>query len=180
MKISHRLEVVVLLSILAAGCSERTYKLVGIPYCHVAEGQQRAGFTEDYRWIYRAGSGSGTGPLSGTHPGAGLGTADSVRGKELLLAVVRCETSTAAGGVNTLGSRAENLADEISETRLPEVCAGQKVLFHGKLAAHEDPKAQAAGYGGVMHFPPIAVKCRTGTVTMTTSEEIELGAKPGT
>ena len=168
---------VVLLGLLAAACSERAYKLVDIPYCKVGEGQLRTGFIGDLRWIYRAGSASGTGPLLGTHPGAGLGVADSVRAKEMVLAVVSCETSTVAAGVGTLASRKEDLAAQISEVRLPEVCTGQKVLFHGKLSANEDLEARAAGYGGVMHFPQIAVRCRTGTVATTSSAELELGAK---
>jgi hypothetical protein len=159
----------VLVSLFAAACGQpQAYKFVDVPYCKVPEGQARSGFAESVRWVYNAGHGAGEGPVSGNWPKLGLGNADSVDSSEVVLAVVSCQAAK---------RDSENAGKELTASKVPEVCPGQQTLFHGTLKAAEDATAKERGYAGVLRFPEIALTCPVGTLTRTTSADIEARAK---
>ena len=155
----------VLVSLFAAACGQpQFYKLVDVPYCEVPEGQARSGFAERVRWVFNAGDASGEGPVAGEWPVLGLGEADAVRKSEIVLAVVKCQGPK---------GDSQNAGKELTASKLPEVCPGQQVLYHGTLKASDDAAAKERGYAGVIRFPEVALTCPVGTLARTTSAEIE-------
>lgn len=164
-----------LVSILAglcSACGSTAYKIVDVPYCKVAEGAARNGFNERLVWVYTTGNMRGSGPVTGDWPKLGLGVADSVDKAQPVLAVVSCP-KVPGSSITTVSSDPKNLADGLTADSVPAVCPGQHVLFHGTLTATDDPVAKAKGYDGVIRFPDLAVTCSEGTLTKTTSADIE-------
>jgi hypothetical protein len=164
----------ILITTLTAACGDQAYKLVNVPYCQVAPGTARGAFTEDIRWVYSAGDGRGTGPLAGGLPSMGVGVSDAVRDDDMLLAIVACPAIAAGGfAVTTVSSDPRNPGDELTLDRVPALCPGQRVLFHGAVTATDDAAAKAKGYTGVVRLPDLEVACAAGAVTRTTSADIE-------
>lgn len=164
----------VLVPLLVVACGQpAAYKLVDVPYCKVPEGQARSGFAESVRWVYNAGSGAGEGPVAGEWPTLGLGTNDSVDSSEMLLAVVSCPV----GSRGSASKEPHNAGKELTASHVPAACAGQQVLFHGKLAAADDATAKERGYAGVFRFPEVPLTCPVGELRRTTSAEIEPRAR---
>ncbi len=160
-----------LLAALASACGSPAYKLVNVPHCKVSEGSASAGFNEGLRWIYKTSNGGGTGPVSGDRPSIGLGVADAVD-SEPVLAVVSCP-KVQPSAITTVSSNPANPGEELTAKTVPTVCPGQQVMFHGTLKVSDDAAAKAKGYDGVISFPDLAVTCSAGTLTKTTSADIE-------
>ena len=160
-----------LLAVLSSACGSPAYKLVNVPHCKVAEGAGSASFNEGLRWIYKSGNGGGTGPVSGDRPILGLGVGDSVD-SEPVLAVVSCP-KVQPSNISTVSSNSANPGADLTAKVVPTVCPGQEVVFHDTLKATDDAAAKAKGYDGVIRFPDIALTCSQGTLTKTTSADIE-------
>lgn len=67
----------------------------------------------------------------------------------------------------------QNGGKELTASKVPEVCRDQQTLYHGTLKAVADAAAKERGYAGVFHFPEVAPTCQAGTLTRTTSADIE-------
>ncbi|MCY0989905.1 hypothetical protein OV203_22390 [Nannocystis sp. ILAH1] len=159
----------VLVSLFVAACGQPSaYKVIDVPYCKVPDGQLRGGFAEQVRWVYKSGDSFGEGPLAGERMGLGLGVLDSAPSNEMVLALLSCPVGEAADPTPM-----QNGGKELTASKVPEVCRDQQTLYHGTLKAVDDPKAKERGYAGVFHFPEVALTCQTGTLTRTTSAEIE-------
>ena len=172
---NKNLTVTLLASILAglcSACGSSAYKIVNVPHCKVAEGAARNGFNEQIVWLYTTGSMHGSGPVAGSWPKLGLGVADSVDKAQPVLAVVSCPR-VQGSRISTVSSDPKTLGAGLTADAVPAVCPGQQVLFHGTLTATDDPIAKAKGYDGVIRFPDVAVTCSEGTLTRTTSADIE-------
>jgi hypothetical protein len=165
----------ILLTTLSAACGDRAYKLIDVPSCQMDPSPQRSGFTVDMRWVYSSGDGHGTGPLSGVWPTLGLGVKDAVSDSRMLLAVVACPTLPAAQGfqVTTVSSHPPDIAGALTTDTVPQLCPGQRVLFHDTLTATDDATARSKGYDGVLHFPALDLACIAGPVIKSTTADIE-------
>ncbi|RYE93120.1 MAG: hypothetical protein EOO75_05095 [Myxococcales bacterium] len=164
----------VLTALLAAGCGKSSYKVIEVPYCQVPEGQENQGFAGAMRYIYSAGSSSGTGPLGGQRPTIGLGTLDAVERDAMVLAIISCPPVGGGNRVTTVSSDPAKLAREFTAAAVPALCPMQKVLYHGTLKASDDATARERGYNGVLRFPEIAsLTCPVGTLRRTSSSDIE-------
>lgn len=163
-----------LTALLAAGCGKSSYKVIDVPYCQVPEGQARQGFAGEMRYVYSAGSSSGTGPLDGMRPQLGLGTLDAVDHDPMVLAIVACPPVGSGNKASTVSSEPSTVARQLTATTVPALCPMQKVLYHGTLKASDDATAKERGYAGVLRFPEIAaLTCPVGTLRRTSSADIE-------
>lgn len=157
--------------LLAAGCGKSSYKVIDIPYCQVPDGHELQGFAGVTRYVYNTGSSWGFGPVSGTWPSLGIGVKDSIDRDSMVLAVVSCPSLRPAA---VISDDDHKVAKQLTTSRVPELCAGQKVLFHGPLKTFDDAIARERGYNGIVRFPEIAsLTCPVGTLRRTASADIE-------
>lgn len=162
----------VLLAGLASACGDSAYKLINVPHCAVPADVDRSSFAETVRWIYVSGDANGIGSLTGTWPTAGIGNLDALRRNELLLAVVSCAPQAPSIVTGSEGDPLA-LAAGLTADKVPDVCPGQQVMFHGTVTATDDAAAREKGYSGVLRFPDLALTCKAGTLARTTSADIE-------
>jgi hypothetical protein len=141
---------------LLAGCEPRDYGIVGVPFC---DGVPRTTFTEDLRYVYTSRDGSAYGVLDPSNPRLRLKT----KASSVLLAVVACPSLAKPAPASNGG---------LTESHVPAICDGQKVVFHGRLDAEADERAKLFDYAGVFRFPEIPVTCREGTLFRSTSETL--------
>lgn len=141
------------------------YKFVNVPYCKAPEGAATTGFVGGLNWLYTSGDSSGSGPLDGFSPSsAPYGTS----AKQVVLALISCP--------NPIVNK-DKLTDGLTADAVPTICPDQKVVFHGTLTATDDPVAKAKGYDGVVKFPDVDLACKDGTLTKTTSADLEQRSK---
>lgn len=138
----------------AAACSMGSYTTVDLPFCVSPEPGKSSMPAKSLTVLRKHWGGWSMEPLSqgfgGPHRLGVIGA------KKTILAVVACEAQ------RDQVLNAEEYMKEFSETHVPSLCDGQKVLVHTVLKAEKDARALALGHDGLYHFPKIELGCVDG------------------